>query len=142
MSDICRSQRWQDGNPGHSGSLSTGHANSAKDMLYRLETMVLMGMDIPLLAIRQQIASAIDIIIHTGRLKDGTRKVLEIAEVIGMKDGEIELQPLYVYAVREIVREEEKEQTVGIWKRMERLRHEEKLKETGNWERYQSMDFH
>lgn len=129
-------------NTGHSGSLSTGHANSAKDMLYRLETMVLMGMDMPLLAIRQQIASAIDIIIHTGRLKDGTRKVLEIAEVIGMKDGEIELQPLYVYAVREIVREEEKEQTVGIWKRMERLRHEEKLKETGNWERYQSMDFH
>jgi len=81
-------------NTGHDGSLSTGHANSARDMLSRLETMVLMGMDLPLPAIRKQIASGIDIIVHLGRLRDRTRKVLEIAEVIGLRDGEIELETL------------------------------------------------
>ncbi len=84
-------------NTGHDGSLSTGHANSPEDMLRRLETLVLMGMDIPLAAVRSQIASAIDIVIQLGRLRDKTRKVLEIDEVLGMKDGEIALAPLFCY---------------------------------------------
>lgn len=82
-------------NTGHDGSLSTGHANSPKDMLNRLETLVLMGMDIPLEAIRQQIASAIDIVVHLGRLRDRSRKVLEICEVGQVEDGEIVLYPLF-----------------------------------------------
>ena len=69
-------------NTGHDGSLSTGHANSPKDMLSRLETMVLMGMDLPLPAIQRQIASGLDIIVHLGRLRDKTRKVLEVTEVL------------------------------------------------------------
>ncbi len=84
-------------NTGHDGSLSTGHANSTSDMLHRLETLVLMGMDIPLPAIRSQIASAIDIVVQLGRLRDKSRKVLEIAEVIGIKDGDIFVQPLYKF---------------------------------------------
>lgn len=85
-------------NTGHDGSLSTGHANSTKDMLSRLETMVLMGASgLPLEAIRNQIASAIDIIIHLSRLRDHSRKVVEIVEVVGMKDGEIELNTLYEF---------------------------------------------
>lgn len=82
-------------NTGHDGSLSTGHANSASDMLNRLETLVLMGLDIPVTAIRGQIASAIDIIVHLGRLRDSSRKVLEIDEVGEFRDGMIELIPLY-----------------------------------------------
>ncbi len=84
-------------NTGHDGSLSTGHGNSVSDMLDRLETMVIMGLDIPLAAVRKQIASAIDIMVHLGRLRDGSRKVLEISEVIGVNDGEIELNPLFVF---------------------------------------------
>lgn len=82
-------------NTGHDGSMSTGHANSARDMLSRLENMILMGMEIPLTAIRQQIASGIDIIVHLGRLRDKSRKVLEIVEVKGYENGEIQLAPLY-----------------------------------------------
>lgn len=84
-------------NTGHDGSLSTGHSNSAQDLLSRLETMVLMGMDLPIPAIRQQIASAVDIIVHLGRLRDKSRKVLEIAEVCGYKEQCVRLQPLFVY---------------------------------------------
>lgn len=85
-------------NTGHDGSLSTGHANSTRDMLSRLETMVLQGADgLPLEAIRQQIASAVDIIIHLSRLRDKSRKTMEITEVVGYKDGEIVLNPLYVF---------------------------------------------
>lgn len=85
-------------NTGHDGSLSTGHANSTSDMLSRLETMVLSGSPgLPLEAIRQQIASAIDIIIHLSRLRDHTRKTLEIVEVIGYKDGEILINPIYQF---------------------------------------------
>lgn len=85
-------------NTGHDGSLSTGHANSTHDMLSRLETMVLQGADgLPLEAIRQQIGSAIDIIIHLSRLRDKSRKTMEITEVVGYKDGEIILNPLYVF---------------------------------------------
>ena len=82
-------------NTGHDGSMSTGHANSSRDMLSRLENMILMGMEIPLDAIRQQIASGIDIIVHLGRLRDKSRKVLEIVEVLGYEKGEIRLKSLY-----------------------------------------------
>lgn len=85
-------------NTGHDGSLSTGHANSTKDMLSRLETMVLQGAaGLPLDAIRQQIASAVDIIIHLSRLRDKSRKTMEITEVVGYQNGEILLNPLYVF---------------------------------------------
>ena len=84
-------------NTGHDGSLSTGHANSPKDMLNRLETLVLMGMDIPLPAIRQQISSAIDIIVHLGRLRDRTRKILEICEIGNVVEGEIEIFPIFTF---------------------------------------------
>jgi pilus assembly protein CpaF len=84
-------------NTGHDGSLSTGHANSTGDMVKRLETMVLMGTEIPLAAVRQQIASAIDIFIHLEKMPDKKRKVIEIAEVVGMKEGEVTLLPLYRY---------------------------------------------
>ena len=83
-------------NTGHDGSLSTGHANSAKDMLLRLETMVLMaGGELPLPAVRMQIASGLDIIVHLGRLRDRSRRVLEIAEVLGYEEGEVKLRSLY-----------------------------------------------
>lgn len=82
-------------NTGHDGSMSTGHGNSPKDMLMRLETMVLTGIEMPLLAIRSQIASGIDILVHLGRMNDKSRKVFEIDEVVGLKDGEIVLKPLY-----------------------------------------------
>ncbi len=85
-------------NTGHDGSLSTGHANSTEDMLSRLETMVLQGAaGLPLAAIRQQIASAVDIIIHLSRLRDKSRKTMEITEVVGYQNGEIILNPLYVF---------------------------------------------
>lgn len=85
-------------NTGHDGSLSTGHANSTEDMLSRLETMVLQGAaGLPLEAIRQQIASAVDIIIHLSRLRDKSRKTMEITEVVGYEDGKIILNPLYVF---------------------------------------------
>lgn len=84
-------------NTGHDGSLSTGHGNSPADMLTRLETMVLMGMDIPLSAIRAQIASAIDVMVHLGRFRDGSRKVLEITEICGFENGAIRLAPLFLY---------------------------------------------
>lgn len=85
-------------NTGHDGSLSTGHANSTRDMLSRLETMVLQGSEgLPLEAIRQQIASAVDIIIHLSRLRDRTRKTMEITEVVGYENGHIILNPLYVF---------------------------------------------
>ena len=84
-------------NTGHDGSLSTGHANSSQDMISRLETMVLQGMELPVLAIRKQIASAIDIFIHLGRLPNGERKLLEISEVIGVNEEDIKLNKLYEF---------------------------------------------
>lgn len=85
-------------NTGHDGSLSTGHANSTRDMLSRLETMVLQGnAGLPLPAIRQQISSALDIIIHLSRLRDKSRRTMEITEVLGCKNGEIQLNPLFVF---------------------------------------------
>lgn len=82
-------------NTGHEGSLSTAHANSARDMLSRLETMTLMGVDLPLEAIRRQIASGVDILIHLGRMRDKTRKVLEITEVCGYEKNEIITRTLF-----------------------------------------------
>lgn len=85
-------------NTGHDGSLSTGHANSTRDMLSRLETMVLTGAEgLPLDAVRQQIASAVDIIVHLSRLRDRSRKTMEITEVVRYEKGEILLNPLYVF---------------------------------------------
>lgn len=84
-------------NTGHAGSLSTGHANSSKDMISRLETMVLYGLDIPIQAIRGQIASALDIIVHLSRMKDKSRKVIEISEITGMDNGNIVMEPVYLF---------------------------------------------
>jgi pilus assembly protein CpaF len=84
-------------NTGMEGSMSTGHANSARDMLSRMETMVLMGMEIPVAAIRSQIGSAVDILVHLGRLRDKTRRVLEIVEILGCVDGEIRTATLYEF---------------------------------------------
>ena len=97
-------------NTGHDGSLSTGHGNSTSDMLDRLETMVLLGSDIPLMAARRQIASAIDVMVQLGRLRDGRRCVLEISEILGCRDGEIEKNPLFVY-------QEGEEEATGVLKR-------------------------
>lgn len=84
-------------NTGHDGSLSTGHANSPADMLSRLESLVLMGMEIPLPAVRRQLASALDIIVHLGRLRDKSRRTLEIDEVLEVEDEKIQVKPLYVF---------------------------------------------
>lgn len=87
-------------NTGHDGSLSTGHGNSPEDMLSRLETMTLMSMELPLEAIRGQIASALDLIVHLGRFRDGSRKVLEITEVTGMENKKVMLNSLFIYDQR------------------------------------------
>lgn len=88
-------------NCGHDGSMSTAHANSAADMLLRLETMILMGVKLPIGAIRRQIASGVDLVVHLGRLRDKSRKVLEITEITGMKEEEIMLNPLFVFREKE-----------------------------------------
>ncbi|MCR5517315.1 MAG: CpaF family protein [Lachnospiraceae bacterium] len=85
-------------NTGHAGSLSTGHANSATDMLSRLETMFLMGMDIPLQAIKGQIAQALDVLVHLRRYRDGKRRVEEIVEVVGLEEGQIKTNVLFSYS--------------------------------------------
>lgn len=103
-------------NTGHPGSLSTGHGNSPQDMLSRLEVMVLMGAELPLDAIRSQIASALDIMVHLGRLKDGSRKVLSIVEIGGYKNGKVEQKPLFVYD-----REEKRLKKTGELKAREKL---------------------
>lgn len=111
-------------NTGHDGSLSTGHANSPMDMLARLETMVLLEKEIPLLAIRKQIASAIDIIIQLGRLRDGTRHILEITEVLDCVNGEIVLNTLYTFEETEQVNAEK---VVGVLKKKNHLKQCQKL---------------
>jgi len=106
-------------NTGHDGSLSTGHGNSSKDMIARLETMVLSGMDIPLYAIRGQIASGIDIMIHLAKLRNKRRVVSEISEIEGLKDGEVKLNPLYRFGE-------------GVLKPVGTLLNADKLKATEN----------
>lgn len=114
-------------NTGHDGSLSTGHANSCRDMLSRLETMVLMGMELPLAAIRNQIASGLDILVHLGRMRDKSRKVLAITEVIGMQDGEIVLKDLYRY----VEKSPDVEMACGKLQQMGTLFNQEKCKRAG-----------
>ena len=115
-------------NTGHDGSMSTGHANSGRDMLARLENMVLMGMDLPLAAIRQQIASGVDLIVHLGRLRDKSRRVLEIMEVMSCEKNEIMLNPLFLF---EETGEDDNGIIVGKLERKGELRHGDKLKAAG-----------
>ncbi len=115
-------------NTGHDGSMSTGHANSCEDMLSRLENMILMGIEIPLAAIRQQIASGVDIIVHLGRLRDKTRRVLEIAEVRGYEKERITLQTLYQFVE---TGEDTAGRVEGILQKREELSYVEKLQAAG-----------
>ena len=124
-------------NTGHDGSLSTGHANSPKDMLSRLETMILMGMELPLPAIQRQIASGVDVIVHLGRLRDKSRKVLEVTEVLGYIGGEIQLQTLYQYEETG-----EKEGRIqGEWRKIHEITHTEKLLAAGYHKERIYMDY-
>lgn len=115
-------------NTGHDGSMSTGHSNSAYDMISRLETMVLMGMDLPMDAVRRQIASGIDIFVHLGRLRDKSRKVLQIMEVLEYKDKEIILNTLFEY---EEIGENEEGKVAGKLCKKAELTHKEKLISAG-----------
>lgn len=114
-------------NTGHSGSLSTGHANSPQDMLSRIETMVLMGMEVPLPAIQRQIASGIDLIVHVGRLRDKSRKVLEVTEIIGYEEGKIQMQTLFRYEEKG----EREGRIEGEWKKIHDLVFQDKLLAAG-----------
>lgn len=122
-------------NTGHSG-FSTGHANHCADMLSRLETMVLMGMDMPLSAVQSQIASAIDIVIHLGRLRDRTRKVLEIVEVLEYRNGQIILNPLFQF----VETGEYLGKIQGQWNLCGTLKNTEKLKLAGYLETYHQVE--
>lgn len=119
---------------GHDGSISTGHGNSAEEMMLRLVTMILMGYDMPVLAIKQQLAAAIDIVVHLGRLRDNSRRVLEISEVAGVTDGEIVLRPIYRFHETS----NGKGKVVGSLQREQNLLHTEKLLMSGIWE--ESLD--
>ena len=114
-------------NTGHDGSMSTGHANSAADMLARLETMILMGMDLPVSAVRGQLASGIDLIVHLGRLRDRSRKLLEIAEIMGVKDGQIVLSTLFRYTETG----EENGKITGTWIKEKEIFHRGKFEMAG-----------
>lgn len=114
-------------NTGHDGSLSTGHANSCRDMLSRLETMVLMGMELPLTAIRSQIASGIDVLVHLGRMRDGSRKILAITELAEYKDGEIRLNDIYRFEESG----KSRHCVEGSLRHVGTLEHTEKLKRAG-----------
>jgi len=114
-------------NTGHEGSLSTGHSNGTKDMISRLETMVLSGADLPVEVVRKQIASALDIIIHLSRFRDSSRRVTEICEVTGIREGEVELSTLFRFEETG----EHKERIVGELRRVETLRSLSKLRQAG-----------
>lgn len=103
-------------NTGHDGSLSTGHANSNADMLSRLESMVLSGAELPIQVVRKQICSAIDVMVHLARLRDRSRRVMEISEIVGMEHGEIKLNPLFQFVEEG---EDENGRIVGGLKRTE-----------------------
>lgn len=115
-------------NTGHDGSLSTGHANSSKDMLSRLETMILMGMDIPINAVRRQLEAGIDIIVHLGRLRDKSRKVLEIVEITGYENGEIITTPIFKFIESN---DSKKEIVEGSLQKVGELKYTEKLRAAG-----------
>lgn len=118
-------------NTGHDGSFSTGHANSPQDMLARLETMVLMAADLPLPAIRTQIASAVDILVHVARMRDRSRKIIAIEEVDMVENGEIILNPLFRFEEREESQGEKQQQVTGELKKVGTLKHREKLRLAG-----------
>lgn len=115
-------------NTGHAGSMSTGHGNSTRDMLYRLETMVLMGMEIPALAVRRQLASGIDLMIHLGRLRDRRRVLMEISEIDHCLDGEIVLNPIYRFEETGLDRNGK---VLGNFTKIGSLKHKEKLHMAG-----------
>ena len=115
-------------NCGHDGSMSTVHANSAKDTISRLETMILMAVELPIHAIRRQICSGVDIIVHLGRMRDRSRKVLEIVELNNSADGEIDINPLFVFRESN---ESTKDKVSGKLHKIGRLINEEKLKNAG-----------
>ncbi|NUU78680.1 CpaF family protein [Paenibacillus xylanilyticus] len=114
-------------NTGHDGSLSTGHANNITDMISRLETMVLSGAELPIAVVRQQISSAIDIFVHLSRLRDRSRRVTEISEVIGMQDGEVLLNPLFRFQERE----EREGKIIGGLVQVGKLKQVEKIQMAG-----------
>ena len=114
-------------NTGHDGSMSTGHANSAADMLSRLETMILMGMELPISAVRGQLSSGIDMIVHLGRLRDRSRKLLEVVEVTGMEEGQIKLSALYRF--RETG--EKDGRIIGCWEKENEITHRFKFERAG-----------
>ena len=115
-------------NTGHDGSISTGHGNSPKDMITRLETMVLMAADLPLAAVRNQIASAVDLMVHVGRLRDKSRKVLEISEVTGCEEGQVILEPVFTFRERE---GKDRRRVEGTLEKVGELRRREKLRAAG-----------
>jgi len=115
-------------NCGHDGSMSTVHANSARDTLLRLETMILMAAQLPILAIRQQISSGVDIIVHLGRLRDKSRKVLEIVEIDGLIQGEFTVNPIYQFIEEDL---KEPEKVIGRLEKVGEIRHAEKLRAAG-----------
>ena len=119
-------------NTGHDGSLSTAHANSPEDMLSRLETMVLMAGELPLAAIRQQIASSVEILVHLGRVRGGRRRVLSVVEVEGYEEGEIRTQPLFQY-------EEAEEKLAPAGNPLRRIRKMELAGDEGNRKRLQEL---
>lgn len=114
-------------NVGHS-AMTTVHANSVRDVVSRLETMVLMGMEMPLLAIRKQIAAGFDLMIHLGRLRDGSRRVMEIAEPVRFFEGEVQIQTIYRFEQREVL---ENGKIQGELIKVGELQHVEKIKAAG-----------
>ena len=115
-------------NTGHDGSMSTGHANSAKDMIARLETMCLeSSVPLPIQAVRGQIASGLDFIVHLGRIRDRTRKMLEIDEVLGMKNGEVELEARWKFEESG----EKDGRVIGEFKKYGEIRHRDKFAAAG-----------
>lgn len=117
-------------NTGHDGSLSTGHANSCQDMLKRIETMVLMGMELPLDAVRSQIAAGIDVLVHLGRLRDKSRRVLDVMELTGYEDHRICVNPLYRFQETG----EKEGRITGCWEQVGDLQNRQKLIAAGIWQ--------
>ena len=123
-------------NTGHEGSLGTAHANSSRDMLARLEIMTLMAeLDLPLQAVRRQIASAVDIVIHVSRLRDKTRKVVEICEVKGMEHGEIRLNTLFEFQETGV----RNGKVQGVLRKVNDLLHLEKMQSAGMMEIFEEV---
>lgn len=114
-------------NTGHDGSLSTGHANSPGDMISRLETMILMGMELPLSAIQRQIASGIDILVHLGRLRDKSRKVLFVEEITGCENGSVIRNVLYRFQETGV----KNKKVIGKWVKENEMKNREKLLAAG-----------